>query len=370
MSRIYISSTFEDLKDYRQHVCRQLRRAGHDVVAMEDYVAQDERPLTNCLNDISGCDLYIGIFAWRYGYVPKDNNPKYLSITELEYRHAVNEVKECLVFLLDDSVAWPPALQDSHTRDGRSGELVMQLREELSRNLQVGYFNNPDHLASLVSVAVAKWEKKVEIHKRDEASRQTINQLTPEEKIVIDRQLGHSRLLVINDDIRNAATDIVVSSDDNHFTARSGVSKLLLEKLGPNVRRELDHYGKAGFRQGQIAITTGGDWNRRAVIHPAVIDLDDGLYPTQETIRTLTRRSLACAVALGAGSIAFPVIGGGFAGTRIDPRECVNAIVSEMFTYLNTDDRDRERLRAIKLYIFNPEYNTGLPDALRESSGK
>jgi len=33
---------------------------------------------------------------------------------------------------------------------------------------------------------------------------------------------GQSRLLVVNDDICNAATDIVVSSDDNYFTAWDG----------------------------------------------------------------------------------------------------------------------------------------------------
>lgn len=370
MSRIYISSTFDDLKEHRRYVCQQLRRMDHDVVCMEDYVAQDERPLANCLRDISGSDLYVGLFAWRYGHIPQDHNPRHLSITELEYRHAVREGKECLVFLLDDKFPWPPPLQDTHTNDGEGGKRISQLREELRRNTQVGFFNSPDHLASLVSAAVPKWERKEEKRKLDEASSLTIRQLTAEEKIVVDRQIGHSRLLVINDDIRNAATDIVVSSDDNYFTARGSVSRLLLEKLGPNVRRELDHYAKAGFRQGQVAVTTGGDWIRRAVIHPAVIDLDDGLYPTRETIRTLTRRSLACAVALGAGSVAFPVLGGGFAGMRMKPSECVNAIVSEMLVFLNTDGNDRDQLRAITLYIFNPQDNAGLPEAVRDSAGR
>ena len=59
------------------------------VIAMEDYVAQDERPLQKCLKDVSSSDIYVGIFAWRYGYIPndvKDENPNNLSITELEYR--------------------------------------------------------------------------------------------------------------------------------------------------------------------------------------------------------------------------------------------------------------------------------------------
>ena len=130
MSRIYISSTFEDLQDHRQRVYQQLRRMGHDVIAMEDYVAQDQRPLTNCLRDISGCDLYVGLFAWRYGYIPEDHGPPRLSITEHEYRHAISEGKECLAFLLDEKFEWSPVNQDSHTGEGEGGKLIRQLRQE------------------------------------------------------------------------------------------------------------------------------------------------------------------------------------------------------------------------------------------------
>jgi O-acetyl-ADP-ribose deacetylase (regulator of RNase III) len=370
MPRVYISSTFEDLKEHRESVYRQLCRLGHDVVAMENYVAQDRRPLANCLDDISGCDVYVGLFAWRYGYVPEDHNPRHRSITELEYRHAVDSEKECLVFLADDNFEWAPALQDSNTGDGKRGKLIKQLREELRKKTQVAFFKTPDHLASLVGPAVVKWGQKVNARKRDRASELTIKQLTSDQKIVVDRQIGQSRLLVINDDICNAATDIVVSSDDNYFTARDGVSKLLLDKLGPSVRRELEHYRSVRFRQGQLAITTGGDWGRRAVIHAAVIDLDNDLYPTQEAIRTLTRRSLECAVALGAGSIAFPVLGGGYATKRMSPSDCVNVMVTEMLAFMGAEGRDRDQLHGIKLYIFNPKDNAGLPKVVRDTDGR
>lgn len=87
-----------------------------------------------------------------------------------------------------------------------------------------------------------------------------------------EKQIGPASFVVINDDIRKANNEVIVSSDDNHFTARGGVSKAILAKVGPDVRRQLDYYGNRQFRQGQIAVTTGGDWNRRAVIHAAVID--------------------------------------------------------------------------------------------------
>jgi hypothetical protein len=43
---------------------------GHTAIAMEDYVAGDERPLDKCLEDVRACQAYVGIFAWRYGFIP------------------------------------------------------------------------------------------------------------------------------------------------------------------------------------------------------------------------------------------------------------------------------------------------------------
>jgi hypothetical protein len=68
VAKIYISSTFEDLKDCRQAVYDTLRKMRHDVIAMEDYVATDKRPLKKCLADVAACEVYVGIFARRYGY--------------------------------------------------------------------------------------------------------------------------------------------------------------------------------------------------------------------------------------------------------------------------------------------------------------
>jgi hypothetical protein len=104
MARIYISSTYGDLKEYREKVYRVLRQLGHDAAAMEDYVATDRRPLARCLADVAACDVYVGVFGHRYGYVPVDDNPDRRSITELECRHAAALGIPRLIFLLDPDV--------------------------------------------------------------------------------------------------------------------------------------------------------------------------------------------------------------------------------------------------------------------------
>jgi uncharacterized protein DUF4062 len=154
MARIYVSSTYGDLKDHREQVYRALRRLGHDVIAMEDYVAADQRPLDKCLADVARCDLYVGVFAHRYGYIPDQDNPEARSITELEYRHAQALGKPCLNFLLDEAAPWPPTWSDAFTGDGEGGARMRGLREELARERLVSFFTTAEDLAQKVSVAV------------------------------------------------------------------------------------------------------------------------------------------------------------------------------------------------------------------------
>jgi Domain of unknown function (DUF4062)/Trypsin-like peptidase domain len=152
--KIYVSSTFEDLKEFRHGVYQQLRKLRIDAVAMEDYVASEKRPLAKCLEDVAESDIYVGIFAWRYGYIPKEGNPESRSITELEYRAAGQHSKERLIFLLRDDAPWKPNLMDMHSGEGDGGRQIERLREELGTRHAVGFFSSPDELAKEVSAAV------------------------------------------------------------------------------------------------------------------------------------------------------------------------------------------------------------------------
>ena len=109
MARVFVSSTFKDLEECRKKVSLVLRQMGHEDVAMEYFVAEDKRSLDKCLDAVASSDLYVGIFAWRYGYIPDGYDR---SMTELEYRKAVECGKSCLLFLLHEEAPWPRKLMD------------------------------------------------------------------------------------------------------------------------------------------------------------------------------------------------------------------------------------------------------------------
>ncbi len=148
--RIYISSTYSDLVDYRQQVCDLLHQRRYDVVALQDHVATDERSLDKALADLSACHIYVGIFAWRYGYIPPGHDQ---SITELEYRHAGDLGLSRLIFLLDENAPWPRSQMEM----GAGGARIEALRAELAASHEVRFFQDAQDLAQQVDSLVAEW---------------------------------------------------------------------------------------------------------------------------------------------------------------------------------------------------------------------
>ena len=153
MARIFVSSTIKDLEEHRKKVSLALKQIGHEDVAMKYFVAEVKRPLNKCQEAVASSDLYIGIFALRYGYKP----PRYKkSITELEYRKAIECGIDCLIFMLHDDALWPVKFVDK----GEDSVKLESLRKELSKKHIVKFFKSSDELAKEVNSAVYNWEKR------------------------------------------------------------------------------------------------------------------------------------------------------------------------------------------------------------------
>ncbi|MEU2614273.1 HEAT repeat domain-containing protein [Micromonospora sp. NPDC007271] len=146
--KVYISATQKDLLEYRAAVHAAARRLEIEDVAMEAYSADIRPPLERCLADVRRCDLYVGLFAWRYGFRPAGQKS---SITELEYREALAAGKPCLIFLLAEDTPWPVDMID---RDADWKQIVA-LRRELKERHLCAFFTSVDDLAAKVTVALA-----------------------------------------------------------------------------------------------------------------------------------------------------------------------------------------------------------------------
>lgn len=146
--RVFLSSTFKDLESYRKAANVAIQRFGWLTVAMEDFLSRDERPRDLCLSRVRECQVYVGIFAHRYGYVP---DGEVLSITELEYRCAREAGKDCLIFLVDEDHPWKKGWIDF----GSGATALVRLKDHLKQEHTVSFFTTEDDLAAKLSATLA-----------------------------------------------------------------------------------------------------------------------------------------------------------------------------------------------------------------------
>lgn len=199
MARIYVSATKKDLEECRTAATKILRKMRHEVVAMEDDVAGDGRPLASCVADVATCDLYVGIFAWRYGFVPQEGDGR--SMTEYEYEAATRAGIPRLIFLLSEQAPWP-SIHIEAIEDASAGEKIKALRKRLGTDHRISPFESPHELAALVAAAVS-------LH----ASNATHKRLGPEFDALTRYELGPSAVMTIVAVLREAARAKVLELD-------------------------------------------------------------------------------------------------------------------------------------------------------------
>lgn len=101
--KIFLSSTYQDLKDIRKialnfldgivgHVTNKTTGA---VVAMEYFSASERSCEEECLHELSTCNLVIGIYGDRYGTLSEDGR----SMTEVEFDYALAHNIPVLAFV-------------------------------------------------------------------------------------------------------------------------------------------------------------------------------------------------------------------------------------------------------------------------------
>jgi hypothetical protein len=142
--RVFLSSTFSDLAEHRRTVQVAIRQLGAVDVSMELFGARDERPADECIRLVrEESDLFVGIYAHRYGYVPDGAGT---SIAEMEYKAASDSSLPRFIYLVDENQPWLPA----HIDAGTNQERLIKFKAALLKSHICQTFGNRDELATKV----------------------------------------------------------------------------------------------------------------------------------------------------------------------------------------------------------------------------
>ena len=96
---VLISSTARDLPEHRKEVMDACLRLGLFPKMMEHLPASTADAIRVSVALVDEAEIYQGIFAHRYGYVPEGCD---ISFTEMEYNRAVERGIPRLIFLMHD----------------------------------------------------------------------------------------------------------------------------------------------------------------------------------------------------------------------------------------------------------------------------
>ena len=143
---VFVSSTSVDLFDFRKVVIDQLRRMNQKPIIMEHFGSRAADAIEVCRREVQGCNLFIGLYAFRYGHTPQENGP---SITEDEYLFARSQGKRCLCYFAADSLRPAEASEPAWKQ-----ERLESLKQRIDRELVRSTFSSPENLGRLIAADI------------------------------------------------------------------------------------------------------------------------------------------------------------------------------------------------------------------------
>jgi hypothetical protein len=166
---IFLSSTSEDLRDYRSTVTDALGRLGQFVVRMETFGAKPNKPLSACRDEVLQSDALIVVVGHRYGWIPPkaDGGDGKKSITWWEVHWALEAKKPVYAFMIDPKTPWTAAREQdrltSSTTENQTLEVwravrgLQAFRTFLENETTRALFTTPEQLALTVTTSLFPW---------------------------------------------------------------------------------------------------------------------------------------------------------------------------------------------------------------------
>ncbi len=149
--QVFISSTYEDLKEERKEVVESILETNNIPVGMELFAASNKKQWEIIKKVIDDSDIFLLIIAGRYGSIGEDDNGNKVSYTEMEYEYAVKQNKPIISFVHSNIDDIPYGKTD------RNDKKAQKLRKFINQKVKVGRI-------------VAEWSDKNELKSKSYAA--------------------------------------------------------------------------------------------------------------------------------------------------------------------------------------------------------
>lgn len=184
--RVFVSSTIDDLQKHRDQVRDAIEYCEHLPIMAERFSPSGETPVDLCLRKVEEADVYVGIYAYRYGYCPD----RTISITEMEFNKAREMRIPILCFLIDEGFDWTNEVE----AEPGKGKLA-NFKEKINQGYYRKTFTTPEDLALNVTHALTQISHRLIVqnyqNQQNEINKQLARQLGEMQKT---QRLSEERL--------------------------------------------------------------------------------------------------------------------------------------------------------------------------------
>src|ERR1017187_3641591 len=146
--RVMISSTARDLPEHRKEVMDACLRQSFFPVMMEHLPASDDDAIRESMRMVDDAEIYLGILAFRYGYIPKGHA---ISVAEMEYNRAGERGIPRLMFVMHKD--HPIRIEDV---DIEGADKLKALKQRVETDKVVRFFKSAEGLRSDVIDTLSK----------------------------------------------------------------------------------------------------------------------------------------------------------------------------------------------------------------------
>ncbi|GLO48335.1 DUF4062 domain-containing protein [Pseudomonas putida] len=146
--QVFVSSTYEDLREERHEVIQALLELDCIPAGMELFPATDDDQWSLIKRVIDECDYYIIIVGGRYGSI----GPQGISYTEQEYRYALETGKPIIAFLHKT----PANITAAKTESNAESKVLLEQFRSLAQKKMCKYWETSAELGSVVSRSLVR----------------------------------------------------------------------------------------------------------------------------------------------------------------------------------------------------------------------
>lgn len=155
--QVFVSSTYEDLKEERKAISQALLECGCIPAGMELFPASNKKSWDIIKKVIDESDYYLLVIAGKYGSTKKNTSGKSVGYTEMEYNYAKKNKKPIIAFIHND-VDNIVSKKVESTEEGK--KMLDNFRNKVKNShIQVSFWKDTTTLISAIKTAIQELVK-------------------------------------------------------------------------------------------------------------------------------------------------------------------------------------------------------------------